>query len=203
MVGLAVIGVDGSPGQVIGAPLPADETAITPAFGVSDIFFPIDRETRQLWDGARAIIADLVNRMGGELIDIALNLSPNYGDFAFSAHPVGTARMADSPDVGVVNGVGEVHGYPGLFVVDGAAVPTALGVNPSLTIAALAERCAGALVRRLGREPVAPPVGNPFERRHPGESLPPGGALGPPKRRHHPSSRSKHQPHPRPSEAER
>jgi len=35
--------------------------------------------------------------------------------------------------------VGEVFGYPNLFVIDGAMVPTALGLNPSRTIAALAE----------------------------------------------------------------
>jgi cholesterol oxidase len=40
----------------------------------------------------------------------------------------------------VVDDAGEVRGHPGLTVLDGSIVPTALGVNPSKTIAALAER---------------------------------------------------------------
>jgi cholesterol oxidase len=43
---------------------------------------------------------------------------------------------------GVVDHRGEVFGYPGLFVADGAVVPRAIGLNPSKTIAALAERIA-------------------------------------------------------------
>ncbi len=48
--------------------------------------------------------------------------------------------MSDEPQLGVVDGYGRVHGYRGLRVADGSIVPTALGVNPSETIAALAER---------------------------------------------------------------
>jgi cholesterol oxidase len=47
--------------------------------------------------------------------------------------------MGDSPESGVVNEEGEVFCHPGLFVVDGSVVPVNLGVNPSLTITALAE----------------------------------------------------------------
>lgn len=54
-------------------------------------------------------------------------------------HPLGGCNMADSADQGVVDQRGEVYGYPNLFVIDGAMVPTALGLNPSRTIAALAE----------------------------------------------------------------
>ena len=50
-------------------------------------------------------------------------------------------NMADSADKGVVDGHGQVFGYPGLYVMDGAAIPGSTGtVNPSLTITALAER---------------------------------------------------------------
>jgi len=57
-------------------------------------------------------------------------------------HPLGGCAMADSPGEGVVNDRGEVFGYPGLYVADGALLPQALGLNPSRTIAALAERIA-------------------------------------------------------------
>ena len=40
---------------------------------------------------------------------------------------------------GVVDGRNEVYGHPGLFVIDGSMIPANLGVNPSLTITALAE----------------------------------------------------------------
>jgi cholesterol oxidase len=48
--------------------------------------------------------------------------------------------MSDDPRLGVVDDHGRVHGYEGLYVLDGSIVPTSLGVNPSKTIAALAER---------------------------------------------------------------
>ena len=54
--------------------------------------------------------------------------------------------MGDAGDSSVVNDCGEVWGYPGLYVADGASIPTALAVNPSLTISALAERVAFQLI---------------------------------------------------------
>ena len=61
-------------------------------------------------------------------------------------------RLPDGrrPGDGVVDDVGRVHGYPGLHVLDGSIVPTALGVNPSKTIAALAERGIARLVADAG-----------------------------------------------------
>jgi choline dehydrogenase-like flavoprotein len=165
MVGLAVIGVDGSPGRVF--PAPDDQTALTPAFGVGAIEYPIDAETERLYSDARRIVGRLVRRMGGEFLDLTFHIG--RPETVFSAHPLGTARLADAPELGVANADGEVFGHPGLFVADGAAVPTALGVNPSLTIAALAERIAGRLVRRLGGEPVPPPNPNPVVERRRGE----------------------------------
>jgi choline dehydrogenase-like flavoprotein len=61
-------------------------------------------------------------------------------------HPLGTARMAARPADGVLDADGRVHGVEGLYVCDGSAVPTALGVNPQLTIMALATRLADHLL---------------------------------------------------------
>jgi hypothetical protein len=68
----------------------------------------------------------------------------------YCAHPLGGCRMAESPDLGVVDDTGAVYGYEGLYCIDGSIVPTSLGVNPSLTISALSERCAERLVARAG-----------------------------------------------------
>ena len=57
-------------------------------------------------------------------------------------HPLGGCRMGTSATDGVVDHKGEVFGHPGLYVADGAIIPAAMGLNPSRTIAALAERIA-------------------------------------------------------------
>lgn len=59
-----------------------------------------------------------------------------------TAHILGGCSMADSIETGVIDRNHEIFGHPGLFVVDGSAIPVNLGVNPSLTISALAERFA-------------------------------------------------------------
>ena len=64
-------------------------------------------------------------------------------------HPLGTARMGSDPAHSVVDGNHQVHDTPGLYVVDGAAVPTSLGVNPQITIMALATRAAEKIARAL------------------------------------------------------
>jgi choline dehydrogenase-like flavoprotein len=77
-----------------------------------------------------------------------LKLTETLG--AYCAHPLGGCRMAASPDLGVTDDRGAVFGYDGLYCIDGSIVPSSLGVNPSLTIAALSERCAEKLVERAG-----------------------------------------------------
>jgi choline dehydrogenase-like flavoprotein len=57
-------------------------------------------------------------------------------------HPLGTARADARPTHGVTDGELAVHGLRGLHIADGSVVPSALGVNPQLTIMALATRLA-------------------------------------------------------------
>ncbi len=60
-------------------------------------------------------------------------------DTSSTAHILGGCVMADSPEKGVLDHTGQVYGYDNLYVVDGSIVPANLGVNPALTITALAE----------------------------------------------------------------
>jgi cholesterol oxidase len=62
-------------------------------------------------------------------------------------HALGGCNMGSSPESGVVDHAGKVFGYENLFVADGAIVPRALGVNPSRTIGALAERIAELIIK--------------------------------------------------------
>ncbi len=57
-----------------------------------------------------------------------------------TAHLLGGAAIGGSPETGVIGPDHQVWNYPGLYVIDGSAMPANPGVNPSLTIAALAER---------------------------------------------------------------
>ena len=63
-------------------------------------------------------------------------------------HPLGTARADARPTHGVVDGDLAIHDLQGLYVADGAAAPSSLGVNPQLTIMALATRLAFGLLGR-------------------------------------------------------
>jgi cholesterol oxidase len=60
-------------------------------------------------------------------------------DMAATAHLIGGCPMGRSAAEGVVDPQCRVHNYPGLFVIDGTVLPANPGINPSLTIAALAE----------------------------------------------------------------
>ena len=80
-----------------------------------------------------------------------------------TAHFIGGCTIGDSPETGVVDGYQRVYGYPGLHVMDGSAISANLGVNPSLTITAQAER-AVALWPNMGEADVRPALGEAYRR---------------------------------------
>lgn len=67
--------------------------------------------------------------------------SPNEFNL-YSAHPLGSCRMGEDPNSSVVNSRCQTHDVKGLFVIDGSVMPTSLGVNPQMTILAIAEKSA-------------------------------------------------------------
>jgi cholesterol oxidase len=81
---------------------------------------------------------------------------------ALTAHPLGGCPMGDDPATSVSDDRGEVWGHPNLYVVDGSMIPRAIAVNPSLTIAALAERSAFHMIH--GREMAAGDARSPVNR---------------------------------------
>ena len=83
-----------------------------------------------------------------------------------TAHFLGGTPIGDSAASGVIDPYHRAYGHPGLHVVDGAAVSANLGVNPSLTITAQAER-AMALWPNQGDVDLRPPLGETYVRLDP------------------------------------
>ncbi|MET8546315.1 GMC family oxidoreductase [Kitasatospora sp. NPDC004799] len=82
--------------------------------------------------GAQAL-ADEINGFPGSTVG-------EIFDIPMTAHFLGGCPIGDAPETGVVDPYHRLYGYPGISVVDGSAVSANLGVNPSLTITAQAER---------------------------------------------------------------
>jgi cholesterol oxidase len=81
---------------------------------------------------------------GGEPLNVLLE---SLLDLSFTAHILGGCHMGRSAEDGVIGPDHQVFGHPGLYVIDGAAISANVGVNPSLTIAALAERAISLIPR--------------------------------------------------------
>ncbi len=86
--------------------------------------------------------------------DIAGSLEADFRDNptwylsrVITVHPLGGCPMGRNEREGVVDPYGEVFNYPGLYVADGSVMPGPVGPNPSLTIAALADRFADGIVQ--------------------------------------------------------
>lgn len=80
-----------------------------------------------------------------------------FGRREITVHPLGGCVMAERAEDGVVNhkgqafaGEGGADAHPDLYVCDGSVIPRSLGVNPLLTISALAERCCAIMAEERG-----------------------------------------------------
>ncbi|HEX2312889.1 MAG TPA: GMC family oxidoreductase, partial [Thermomonospora sp.] len=98
-------------------------------------------------------------RVDGAMRDLSAAMGARYVNplwwlnLLVTVHPLGGCPMGAGPDRGVVDSHGRVFGYPGLYVADGSVMPGPVGANPSLTIAALADRFADRLVDEASSRP--------------------------------------------------
>lgn len=108
-------------------------------------------ELRHYYKQTEGLLTSILRRNGCEVINVA-NIDregKEYEDIRFTTtHMIGSCRMADSKENGVVDAHGEAFDYPGLYITDGAAIPSSLAVNSSLTILANAERIADHLMKK-------------------------------------------------------
>lgn len=105
------------------------------------------RSSDAYFDRARATLRDIASVLGARLADTPLWLFKRV----ITVHPLGGCPMGADERKGVVDGYGQAFNYPGLYVVDGSAMPGPVGPNPSLTIAAFANRAANAMLGQQGR----------------------------------------------------
>ncbi|HET7660758.1 MAG TPA: GMC family oxidoreductase, partial [Oryzihumus sp.] len=130
-----------------GPPPPSGSfTRVASSLAKGQLTYRPTARTRRGWDAADAEVRAVVEQDG------LARWQPWTSDAgALSAHPLGSCRLGDDPLSSALRGNHELRGHPGLFVTDGSAVPTSLCVNPSLTIAALAERATPGIVASAAR----------------------------------------------------
>lgn len=104
---------------------------------------------------ANRVTRALAEASGGRPLNL---VGESVGALSVTAHILGGAVMGTGPEDGVVDSDHEVFGHPGLYVVDASTIPANLGVNPSLTITALAERFASRFPAAPGDRPRRDPI---------------------------------------------
>ena len=126
-----------------------------------------DGGSHDYFERAREKARELTDELGGDFLDNPLWLLNRV----ITVHPLGGCRMGRTDAEGVVDPYGRVFNHPGLHVADGSVMPGPVGANPSLTIAAMAERFADAMI-----EGAPEPARRPARRAGPAEGAPPAAA---------------------------
>ncbi|MFC4373537.1 GMC oxidoreductase [Nocardia halotolerans] len=106
---------------------------------------------------------DIARKYAAESDAITGNIATDIFNIPATAHYIGGCTIGDSDDTGVIDPYQRVYGHPGLHIADGSAITANLGVNPSLTITAQAER-AMALWPNKGEPDPRPELGAPYQR---------------------------------------
>ncbi|GLZ75347.1 cholesterol oxidase [Actinorhabdospora filicis] len=109
---------------------------------------------------------EAVRRLAREINGFPGGSAGEILDVPMTAHFLGGCPIADTPERGVIDPYHRLWGHPGVHVADGSAVSANLGVNPSLTITAQAER-AFALWPNNGDDDARPAQGEPYARLDP------------------------------------
>ena len=141
-----VNGHDDAAGRIVLDPLSKEPTVRWPGVGSQPVF--------QMENGALQAHA---TKLGSTFLE-----NPLWGFLPLrtllTVHPLGGCPMAEDASSGAVNANGQVFDaagnlHAGMYIADAAVIPTAIGVNPFLTISALAEMRAEQLVAQLGGVP--------------------------------------------------
>lgn len=109
---------------------------------------------------------EVTRRIAAKIDGVAGGTWGELFNIPLTAHFLGGAAIGDSPEHGVIDPYQRVYGYPTLAVMDGAAVSANLGVNPSLSITAQAERAAS-LWPNKGEADLRPAQNEPYRRLDP------------------------------------
>ncbi|MGU3502389.1 GMC family oxidoreductase N-terminal domain-containing protein [Mycobacterium sp. C31M] len=115
---------------------------------------------------------EVTRRVAAKIDGVAGGTWGELFNIPLTAHFLGGAAIGDTAEHGVIDPYHRVYNYPTLYVTDGAAISANLGVNPSLSIAAQAERAA-ALWPNKGERDERPAQGQPYRRLGPIEPAKP------------------------------
>ncbi|AIG79080.1 Cholesterol oxidase [Amycolatopsis japonica] len=115
---------------------------------------------------------EVTRRVADKIGGLAQGAWTDLANIPVTGHFIGGCAIGDSAETGVVDPYQRVHGYPGLHIADGSAISANLGVNPSLTITAQAER-AMSLWPNKGEDDPRPPLGSAYRRLSPVAPLKP------------------------------
>jgi choline dehydrogenase-like flavoprotein len=126
--------------KIVGETLPQERNCVTLADEKDELGLPIARVTHSFCDNDRRLIEHSLDFMGKALD--AAGAKDIWRETDDTCHLNGTARMGSDPRTSVVNADCRSWDIPNLWICDGSVFPTVGGVNPSLTIQAIACRTA-------------------------------------------------------------